>query len=187
MKNKKFISIFSFILSALTLIVGILILPSVTNIGLVVLQYILAALILIYVFSILLYKAIKKTEVNQILAIIEMVLDIVIALTLILNFKLNFIVFNELFYVMMLVLFIHSIFSIIGGYYAIKKLQKGYPLYLLLLDICLIIFTTIGFIKPILENTQIIVTTSCLCFVFSLFCIIFGVLKLKNKNSRELI
>ena len=98
MKNRKIISIFTFIFSALSLIVGILILPSVTDFGLIVLQYIIAALILSYVFIILLYKAIKRTEVTQILAIIEMVLDIVIAITLILNFKLNFIVFNELFY-----------------------------------------------------------------------------------------
>lgn len=187
MKNKKFISIFSFIFSALTLIIGIIILPSVTNLGLIVLQYILAALILSYVFIILLYKAIKKTEVSQILAIIEMVLDIVIALTLILNFKLNFIVFNELFYVMMLVLFIHSIFSIIGGFYINKKLQKGYPLYLLLIDVCLIIFTTIGFIRPVLNNDQLIIITSCCCFAFSIFGVIFGLLNLKNKIDKELI
>ena len=53
MKNRKIISIFSFIFSALSLIVGILILPSVTDFGLVVLQYIIAALILSYVFIIL--------------------------------------------------------------------------------------------------------------------------------------
>ena len=140
MKCNKFISIMSFVFCVLTLIMGILILPGITNIGVIVLQYLLAALILSYVFFILLYKAIKKTDVNQILAIIEMVLDIVIAVMLILNFKLNFIVFNELFYVMMLVLFIHALFSIISGFYENRKNSKNYPLYGLLVDICLVIF-----------------------------------------------
>lgn len=187
MRNRKIISIFSFIFSALTLIVGILILPSVTDFGLIVLQYIIAALILSYVFIILLYKAIKRTEVNQILAIIEMVLDIVIAITLILNFKLNFIVFNELFYVIMLVLFIHSLFSIISGFYINRKVKPGYPIYLLLIDICLIIFTTIGFLKPILDNNRLIIITSFICFLCSTFGIIYGLLNLKNKNHKELV
>ena len=187
MKKKTIISIFSFIFSALTLITGILILPSITNYGLIVLQYILAALILSYVFIVLLYKAIKKTNVAQILAIIEMVLDIVIALTLILNFKLKFIVFNELFYVMMLVLFIHSIFSIISGFYIVKNQKIGYPLYILLIDLCLVIFTTIGFINPVLGNNQLIIIISCLCFACSIIGILYGILNLKKKNEKELI
>lgn len=187
MKNRKIISIFSFIFSTLTIIVGILILPSVTNYGLIVLQYIIAALILSYVFIILLNKAIKRTGANQILAIIEMVLDIVIAITLILNFKLNFIVFNELFYVIMLVLFIHAFFSVISGFYINRKLKPGYPIYLLLIDICLIIFTTVGFLKPILDNSILIIITSCICFLCSVFGIIYGLLNLKKRNYKELV
>ena len=186
MKNRKIISIFNFVFSALTLIVGVLILPSVTNFGIIVLQYIIAALILSYVFIVLLYKAIKRTEVNQILAIIEMVLDIVIAVTLILNFKLNFIVFNELFYVIMLVLFIHAFFSIISGFYINRKVKLSYPIYLLLIDICLIIFSTIGFLKPILDNNSLIIITSFICFLCSAFGIIYGLVNLKNKNNKEL-
>lgn len=187
MKNRKIISIFSFIFSILTLIVGILILPSVTGVGLIVLQYIIAALILSYVFIVLLYKAIKRTDINQILSIIEMVLDIVISITLILNFKLNFIVFNELFYVIMLVLFIHAIFSIIGGFYINRKTESCYPFYLLLIDICLIIFTTIGFLKPILDNKALIIITSCICFLCSIIGVINGLLNLKYKKSKELV
>ncbi|MBQ4570209.1 MAG: hypothetical protein IJB21_00780 [Bacilli bacterium] len=187
MKNRKIISIFSFIFSVLSLIVGILILPSVTDFGLVVLQYIIAALILSYVFIILLYKAIKRTEVIQILAIIEMVLDIVIAITLILNFKLNFIVFNELFYVIMLVLFIHAFFSIISGFYINRKVKSGYPIYLLLIDVCLIIFTTIGFLKPILDNNALIIITSCICFLCCILGTTYGLIILKNRKNKELV
>lgn len=180
MKSKKFISIMSFIFSVLTLTIGILILPKVTNIGIIVLQYLLAALILSYVFFILLSKAIKKSDVNQILAIIEMVLDIVISVMLILNFKLNFIVFNELFYVMMLVLFIHAFFSIISGFYTNRKTPKGYPLYLLLLDICLIIFSILGFIYPIIDNRLLIIVTSIFCFGCSIISLIYGIILIKQ-------
>ena len=187
MKCNKFISIMSFVFCVLTLIMGILILPGITNIGVIVLQYLLAALILSYVFFILLYKAIKKTDVNQILAIIEMVLDIVIAVMLILNFKLKFIVFNELFYVMMLVLFIHALFSIISGFYENRKNSKNYPLYGLLVDICLMIFSILGFIFPIIDNNLLIIVTSCFCFVCSIISLILGILKIKHLKKELVI
>lgn len=185
MKNKKVFGIISLIFCTLSFIIGLIILPFVTNIGLIVLQYILAALILSYVFFVLLYKAINRNGINQILAIIEMVLDIVISLMLILNFKLEFIMFNELYYVIMLVLLIHSLFSVISGYYIIRKNTKGYPLYFLLLDICLIVFSILGFNYPILDNNQLIIITSCFCFIGSISSLIFGIVMLRKKVNKS--
>lgn len=183
MKNKKVLGIFSLILAIMFITIGIIIIPSVSKIGTLVLQYVIAGLILFYAFSYVLPHAIKYINVNQVLSIIEMVLDIVIALMLILNFKLNFLLFNDLFYVIMLMIWLHSLFSLLNGYYLNKLEKYNYPLYLFLIDILLIIISTLGIINPIIRNNDLIFMTSCICFAFGITLIIYGVIRLVKKGN----
>ena len=162
---------------------GLIILPFISEIGIIVLQYILAALILCYVFFILVYKIIYKRGFIQIVSIIEMVLDMILALILIFNFKLNFIMFNELYYVISLFLIIYSVFSIIRGFYINRTSPKKYPIYLLIIDLVVLIVALLGFNFPILDNNELIIIMSCFCFICSIIALCFGIVVLRKDNK----
>lgn len=185
MKNKKVIGIFSLLLAIMFITMGIVIIPNFSALGTFVLQYIIAGLVLCYAFLYLLPRAVKYSGINQILSIIEMVLDIVIAVTLILNFKLNFLLFNDLFYVIMLIIWLHALFSLLGGYYLNKYTHFNYPIYLLLIDVFLIVLSTLGMINPILKNNALIIMVTCVCISLGIIALVYGLVYLFKKEKKS--
>lgn len=181
MENKKVLSIISFIFSTLSFIIGFIILPFISDIGVIVVRYILAALILYYVIMVLLYRALKRTGVNKLLAIIEIILDMIIVVSLFLNLKI--LMFNNLFFIIELFLLIHAVSSIITGFYINNIVPKKYSIYLLLLDLSIVILSVLGFNNHIFNNTHLIIVTSCFCFISSIIALSFGIIILRKKNK----
>lgn len=184
MKNKKLYAILSFVVASLLIAIGIIILPEVSNIGNTLLNYVLSLFILIYVFLFLIRKTSKVSQTKLIFLIIEIVLDIVIALSLIINEIGNIINIRESFSVIGLVLMLHSVFNVMRGFIVSNKTE--YPFAILVLDLLLIIFGSIMLVRPLLTNVQMLYLTSIISFVISIITIIFGILLLKKKKVKAI-
>lgn len=181
MKKNKITAIILFIASALLIATGVVFIPEVSDIGEIILYYILAIFIAMYVFTYLVNLAKRTSGTKQILVIIEIVLDSVIALSLIVNEIGTIVKIKESFSVLGLILLLHCMFSSLRGYFC--KDKKDYPFYLLVLNLFGLIGSTYIIIKPLLVNYDMLYIMSVISFVTAIVFIFIGVKYLKNKKS----
>ncbi len=183
MNKKKFLSIICFVLATLFTTVGIIIIPGVTNLGTTILLYVLASLILGYVFFYLINKVKKYSGIRQILVVVEMVLDLVLVLSLIFNEFVTFLSVKEGFKVIGAVIWLHSAFVIMESYFSKNEKEFKFSFAALLFEIFLLTISTFIFIKPLFSNTELIVFISILSFAVSIVLSCLGFINLRTKKK----
>ena len=86
MKKNLFRAIIAFILAGISMALGIIMIPKVTDVGNTILLIVIGVILLIYVYYYLLVKVAKKSSgVVLILTLIEMIVLTIIAVTCILS------------------------------------------------------------------------------------------------------
>ncbi len=181
MKKEITKSILLFILSAVLLVLGTIILPEVTNIGESILLIVLACLILFYVYGYLLFNVAKKSKgVLLVLTLFEMIILTFVAAVAIINTWIEFGGFSEGTVIIGICLWVRGVVESGRAYYYQKSEEKGYPIYKVMINVLLITFGTLLYVGELLYNYELLYL---LCFSFiclSIASIILGVLKLKK-------
>lgn len=182
MKKELIKSILLFIASFVFLVVGVIILPEITSIGEKILLIVLGSLILCYVFGYLLLKVATKVKgIMLVLTLVEMIILIFVALATIANTWIAIGNFQNGTVVIGGTLWIIGIVETFRAYYSIKDSENKYPVYKLVINLCLITIGAILFIGNISLNYQLLYLLCFALIVLSITTIILGVLKLKNK------
>lgn len=181
MKKELVKSILLFILSFVFLVVGMIILPEISSIGEKILLIVLGSLILCYVFGYLLLKVATKVKgVILVLTLVEMIILTFVALVTIANTWISIGNFQNGSVVIGVSLWIIGIVETFRAYYSIKESEKRYPLYKMVINLCLITIGAILFIGNISLNYQLLYLLCFTLIVLSITTIILGVLKLKK-------
>lgn len=182
MKKSTLLSCLYLFLSVIFVTIGIIILPVISKVGNVILLYVIASIIALYVIFYLSKIVTKHSGIRQIIIVIEIVLDIVIILSLIFSNFIDFITIKEAFRVIGLTILIHGIFAIMDGYFRLKE-EGVYKFKNLIFDLILFTIGTILFINPLLNNVQMIYIIAVICYIVSLFSFIYGLVLLRKRNG----
>lgn len=181
MKKELVKSILLFIFSGIFLAIGVIILPEITSFGQNILLFVIAGLILFYVYGYLLSKVKKAPKgVMLVLTLAEMIFLTFVAIIAIANTWISIGDFGNGSFVIGISLWIRGIFETFRAYFIQKKGEKKYPLYKVGLNLFLITLGMILCVGEVLYNFELLYV---LCFAFiclSVASIIMGVLKLKK-------
>lgn len=186
MKKELVKSILLFIFSAVMLIIGIIILPEITNFGEDILLIVLGCLILLYVYGYLLSKvAIKVKGIPLILTLIEMITLTFVAIVTIANTWVTIGGFQQGSVVIGTCFWIRGIIESCRIYYYQKEEIKRYPLYKVVINLLLITLGAFLFVGEFMYNYELLYVLCLTFIVLSVSAIILGVLKLKNRSEKE--
>ncbi len=183
MKKNIFTAVMCFILAAICLALGIIIL--VTNWGEIILLAIIGVLLLSYVYGYLLLKvALKSKGVVLILTLVEMIVLTAIGVTCVLSEFVNITFLKEGIKILGLALWIRGVVESFRSYFYRGTQNKKYPIYYVVLNVILITAGTAFFLRPFITNTILVKIVAVLFFVATIGLIIFGILKLRKKKAK---
>lgn len=179
---KKFLSILYFILAFLFLLLSIIMIPNITKLANYIILYVIALIIIIYIIHYLIKLVKKYTGIKQIIVVIEMVLDFVIILALCFSEFVNFITINESLKIIGIIIWIHSFFSLLRGFYILKENKEKYSISKYILYLIIITLTTILIASSIFNVIIITYVMCCISLVISILSLLFGIYNLKKKK-----
>lgn len=169
MKIKRFKGdiIVYYICAVVMLALGVVLMPVITDLGLDILNYVMAAGILIYLFSYLLGKIKRSRNTIMILTVIEFVLMFVIALGLVLaQFKI--INVSQACQILGLALALRGIVEMFRAYYHQKNNNARYPLAQFIVNLIILILGVYIFAKPFITNETLVWILSVVCLLVGL-------------------
>ena len=173
MKKNLFRAIIAFILAGISMALGIIMIPKVTDVG--------NTILLIYVYYYLLVKVAKKSSgVVLILTLIEMIVLTIIAVTCILSDVLNMTIITEGVQILGLAFWIRGVVESFRAYYYRGSTTTKYPVYKVFLNVTLITVGTWFFISSIVSNAILVWSLAVVFVIASIALIIWGILKLKK-------
>lgn len=173
-----------FIISVLSIALGIVLIVNNYDIGLKILDIAIAILLVIYLILFLLPVLKNKRGTIQVLTIIECVLIVIIAVGLVLQ---QFKVFNiaGACKIIGLVIWLRAIVELFRAYfYRGKDSSYKYPTWYFCLMLVLVTLGTFMFAKPFFSNEQVVLALSIASFVLAIFLIVLGIIYVP-KNGKK--
>lgn len=180
--NKIFKSILLFVLAFLFLLLGVAILPLISNLGENILYLFVGFSILIYTYGLLLIKRVVKAKGTiYVLSLTETILLTMIALFSIINFFVDMNIISNASIIMGIAILMRCVTEVIVAYYITKE-NKTYSLSRTLVNILLTILGTMFIASSTMTNNILIYAFSAIFVVSSVATIVMGVVNLKNKT-----
>lgn len=180
--NKIFKSILMFVLAFLFLLLGVAILPLISNLGENILYLFVGFSILIYTYGLLLIKRVVKAKGTiYVISLTETILLTMIALFSIINFFVDMNIVSNASIIMGMAILMRCVTEVIVAYYITKK-NKTYSLSRTLVNILLTILGTMFIASSTMTNNILIYAFSAIFVVSSVATIVMGVVNLKNKT-----
>lgn len=183
--NKIFKSILMFVLAFLFLLLGVAILPLISNLGENILYLFVGFSILIYTYGLLLIKRVVKAKGTiYVLSLTETILLTMIALFSIINFFVDMNIISNASIIMGMAILMRCVTEVIVAYYITKE-NKTYSLSRTLVNILLTILGTMFIASSTMTNNILIYAFSAIFVASSLATIVMGVVNLKNKTMLQ--
>lgn len=183
--NKIFKSILLFVLAFLFLLLGVAILPLISNLGEDILYLFVGFSILIYTYGLLLIKRVVKAKGTiYVLSLTETILLTMIALFSIINFFVDMNIISNASIIMGMAILMRCVTEVIVAYYITKE-NKTYSLSRTLVNILLTILGTMFIASSTMTNNILIYAFSAIFVVSSVATIVMGVVNLKNKTMLQ--
>lgn len=183
--NKIFKSILLFVLAFLFLLLGVAILPLISNLGENILYLFVGFSILIYTYGLLLIKRVVKAKGTiYVLSLTETILLTMIALFSIINFFVDMNIISNASIIMGIAILMRCVTEVIVAYYITKE-NKTYSLSRTLVNILLTILGTMFIASSTMTNNILIYAFSAIFVVSSVATIVMGVVNLKNKTMLQ--
>ena len=183
--NKIFKSILLFVLAFLFLLLGVAILPLISNLGENILYLFVGFSILIYTYGLLLIKRVVKAKGTiYVLSLTETILLTMIALFSIINFFVDMNIISNASIIMGMAILMRCVTEVIVAYYITKE-NKTYSLSITLVNILLTILGTMFIASSTMTNNILIYAFSAIFVVSSVATIVMGVVNLKNKTMLQ--
>lgn len=183
--NKIFKSILMFVLAFLFLLLGVAILPLISNLGEDILYLFVGFSILIYTYGLLLIKRVVKAKGTiYVISLTETILLTMIALFSIINFFVDMNVISNASIIMGMAILMRCVTEVIVAYYITKE-NKTYSLSRTLVNILLTILGTMFIASSTMTNNILIYAFSAIFVVSSVATIVMGVVNLKNKTMLQ--
>lgn len=183
--NKIFKSILMFVLAFLFLLLGVAILPLISNLGEDVLYLFVGFSILIYTYGLLLIKRVVKAKGTiYVISLTETILLTMIALFSIINFFVDMNIVSNASIIMGMAILMRCVTEVIVAYYITKE-NKTYSLSRTLVNILLTILGTMFIASSTMTNNILIYAFSAIFVVSSVATIVMGVVNLKNKTMLQ--
>lgn len=180
--NKIFKSILMFVLAFLFLLLGVAILPLISNLGENILYLFVGFSILIYTYGLLLIKRVVKAKGTiYVISLTETILLTMIALFSIINFFVDMNIISNASIIMGIAILMRCVTEVIVAYYITKE-NKTYSLSRTLVNILLTILGTMFITSSTMTNNILIYAFSAIFVVSSVATIVMGVVNLKNKT-----
>ena len=180
--NKIFKSILMFVLAFLFLLLGVAILPLISNLGEDILYLFVGFSILIYTYGLLLIKRVVKAKGTiYVISLTETILLTMIALFSIINFFVDMNIISNASIIMGIAILMRCVTEVIVAYYITKE-NKTYSLSRTLVNILLTILGTMFIASSTMTNNILIYAFSAIFVVSSVATIVMGVVNLKNKT-----
>lgn len=173
------------ILSVLCIAAGVVMLPQVTNLGIKILDIILAICLVAYCCVYLLPKIKHSRGTIQILTIVEFVVICLVALGLILmQFKVFQI--DGVIRIIGLVIWLRSVVELFRAYYYRgKDSSYKYPVWLLIIYLVLITFGTYIFASPFISDEKLVLILAIALFVLAVLLIVLGIIYLPKSSHKS--
>jgi membrane protein len=183
--NKIFKSILLFVLAFLFLLLGVAILPLISNLGENILYLFVGFSILIYTYGLLLIKRVVKAKGTiYVISLTETILLTMIALFSIINFFVDMNIISNASIIMGIAILMRCVTEVIVAYYITKE-NKTYSLSRTLVNILLTILGTMFIASSTMTNNILIYAFSAIFVVSSVATIVMGVVNLKNKTMLQ--
>ena len=183
--NKIFKSILMFVLAFLFLLLGVAILPLISNLGEDILYLFVGFSILIYTYGLLLIKRVVKAKGTiYVISLTETILLTMIALFSIINFFVDMNIVSNASIIMGMAILMRCVTEVIVAYYITKE-NKTYSLSRTLVNILLTILGTMFIASSTMTNNILIYAFSAIFVVSSVATIVMGVVNLKNKTMLQ--
>lgn len=183
--NKIFKSILMFVLAFLFLLLGVAILPLISNLGEDILYLFVGFSILIYTYGLLLIKRVVKAKGTiYVISLTETILLTMIALFSIINFFVDMNIISNASIIMGMAILMRCVTEVIVAYYITKE-NKTYSLSKTLVNILLTILGTMFIASSTMTNNILIYAFSAIFVVSSVATIVMGVVNLKNKTMLQ--
>lgn len=183
--NKIFKSILMFVLAFLFLLLGVAILPLISNLGEDILYLFVGFSILIYTYGLLLIKRVVKAKGTiYVISLTETILLTMIALFSIINFFVDMNIISNASIIMGMAILMRCVTEVIVAYYITKE-NKTYSLSRTLVNILLTILGTMFIASSTMTNNILIYAFSAIFVVSSVTTIVMGVVNLKNKTMLQ--
>lgn len=183
--NKIFKSILLFVLAFLFLLLGVAILPLISNLGENILYLFVGFSILIYTYCLLLIKRVVKAKGTiYVISLTETILLTMIALFSIINFFVDMNIISNASIIMGIAILMRCVTEVIVAYYITKE-NKTYSLSRTLVNILLTILGTMFIASSTMTNNILIYAFSAIFVVSSVATIVMGVVNLKNKTMLQ--
>lgn len=183
--NKIFKSILMFVLAFLFLLLGVAILPLISNLGENILYLFVGFSILIYTYGLLLIKRVVKAKGTiYVLSLTETILLTMIALFSIINFFVDMNIISNASIIMGMAILMRCVTEVIVAYYITKE-NKTYSLSRTLVNILLTILGTMFIASSTMTNNILIYAFSAIFVASSVATIVMGVVNLKNKTMLQ--
>lgn len=181
MKKNTIKAVLFFIVAAILLTLGIIILPEVTNIGLTILHILIGLCILAYAYGFLLTKVVIKSKGTiLVLSLVELILLTFIAVTCILKTWISISFIDEGCLILGLAFWIRGVVESFRSHLSNSTSGKKYAIYKVVMNILLITVGTWIFVSPIFTNHQLLYVFAGVFICSCITCIVLGVLKLKK-------
>lgn len=183
--NKIFKSILMFVLAFLFLLLGVAILPLISNLGEDILYLFVGFSILIYTYGLLLIKRVVKAKGTiYVISLTETILLTMIALFSIINFFVDMNIISNASIIMGMAILMRCVTEVIVAYYITKE-NKTYSLSRTLVNILLTILGTMFITSSTMTNNILIYAFSAIFVASSVATIVMGVVNLKNKTMLQ--
>ena len=153
------------------------------DLGLTVVSYMMAALILLYLFGYLLKKIKKHRGVVQVLTIIEFVLLFLTAVGLVISqFNIG-IIPDSPSIILGVALYIRGVVEIIRAYYHQKSADDKYSIYWVLLAILLVTLGVVLVMTNLVDKIMVLYAIIFALAVLGIYAIIYGILAKPEKSK----
>ncbi len=153
--------------------------------GLMALQYLIAAALILYIIFVLFPEIRKARGKLQILVFVELALVFLIALGLVFN-SLRILYLGEASQILGLILWLRGVTDICRAYLARgTESAKYYPFWRLLLFILMASFGVFIFAKLVITNVRLVFILSILCFVVALIFVYLMIMALPKKSGTK--
>lgn len=185
MKKNIFLAVLLFIMAAISLALGIVMIPKVTQLGLTILIIVIGVLLLIYVYGYLITVVKKSRGVMLVLTLIEMVILTLVALSCILIRIINKTFITEGIQVLGLAFWIRGVVESFRAYYFRGQEGHKYPVYNVIINVFLITIGTWFFFSHLISNSQLVWALAVFFIAASIALVVIGILKLTtNKKTK---
>ncbi len=172
-----------FVCAALLLILGLLLVPNfiLEHLGYDILNYILAAAILIYLFGYLVHKMRYVRSTLLFLTIVEFVLLFLVALGLVLQ-QFNIVKVQEPCQILGLALALRGIVEMFRAYYHQMGSNARYPLAQFIVNLIILIFGVYIFARPFIGRADLVWVMVVVCFVGAILCLVLGIMTMQSRR-----